>query len=85
MMVIKSMPNIREAMDYFSQVVANRSLYESLQTRSYRNFLISDENLEKLISDSNIGEYVEFFRNYYISGAFARDKAEQPKPTVTPN
>ncbi len=84
MMVIKSMPNIREAMDYFSQVVANRSLYESLQTRSYRNFLISDKNLEKLISDSNIGEYVEFFRNYYISGAFANDKAEQPKPTVTP-
>jgi hypothetical protein len=76
LMIVKSMTNIREAMGYFSKVVANRSLYESLETRSYRNFIITDSNLDKMVKESSIDDYIQFFRAYYISGNFAENKSQ---------
>jgi tetratricopeptide (TPR) repeat protein len=72
LMVVKSMSDIREAMSYFSKVVANRTLYQNLETRTYRNFIITDANLKKMLDESSIADYVEFFRDYYISGDFAK-------------
>ena len=83
LMVVKSMSDIRAAMNYFSKVVANRTLYESLENRSYRNFIISDANLKKLMEESTISEYVEFFRDYYISGDFEKDETEKSSSSVT--
>lgn len=71
LMVVKSMAGIRAAMAYFGDVVANRALYKNLETRTYRNFIITDQNLEKMMAESTISDYVEFFRDYYISGNFA--------------
>lgn len=85
LLVIKSPGNISQAMPYFRQVITTRSLFDELETRSYRNFIISDENLEKLIANGKIEDYMNFFREYYISGAFNEDKpAERPvvRPTV---
>ncbi|HKJ41360.1 MAG TPA: hypothetical protein VKA27_04665, partial [Sunxiuqinia sp.] len=79
MMVIKSMDNIRDAMNYFSQVVANRSLYQSLGTRSYRNFIISEKNLKAMKAESSVKKYLDFFRSYYISGDFAKN-TQSAKP-----
>ena len=76
LMIVKSLSDIRDAMGYFSKVVADRKLYESLETRSYRNFIITDANLEKMIAESSISEYIEFFRDYYISGSFTESKAQ---------
>ena len=76
LLVIRPLSNIREAMSYFSKVVANRKLYTSLETRSYRNFVISDANLEKVIAENSITAYIEFFRDYYISGNFAGSEAK---------
>lgn len=76
LMVVQSLENAQEAMNYFSKVVANRTLYESLETRAYRNFIISDSNLEKLKKESTIADYIEFFRDYYISGAFKPGAAQ---------
>ncbi len=84
LMVVKSLANIREAMGYFSKVVANRTLYESLETRSYRNFIISQTNLEKMISESSIDDYIEFFRDYYISGNFAENESQPTGASTTP-
>ncbi|MGQ8337238.1 type IX secretion system periplasmic lipoprotein PorW/SprE [Sunxiuqinia sp. A32] len=72
LLVVKSMSDIRQGMDYFSQVVATRRLYKQLETRSYRNFIISDNNLEKLIQEENIDVYIDFFRKYYISGDYTK-------------
>ncbi len=85
LMVVKSMGDIREAMSYFSKVVANRSLYQSLETRTYRNFIITDANLKKMLAESSIADYVEFFRDYYISGDFAKSNASvsEPEPAST--
>jgi tetratricopeptide (TPR) repeat protein len=84
LMIVKSSTNIREAMGYFSKVVANRNLYESLKTRSYRNFVISETNLEKMISESSIDDYIEFFRDYYISGNFAENESHPTGASTTP-
>lgn len=83
LMVIKSLDNIREAMNYFSKVVANRTLYESLETRSYRNFIITEANLEKMIKESSIQEYIEFFRDYYISGNFEANEVTDTASAVS--
>ena len=79
LMVVQSLTNVRNAMGYFSQVVANRKLYESLETRSYRNFIISDDNLKKMVAESSIDEYIDFFRDFYIGGKFAKSE-----PVATP-
>ena len=87
LMVVKSMRDIRAAMGYFGNVVANRALYKSLETRTYRNFIITDRNLEKMMNESSIAEYIEFFRDYYISGSFAKVDATagQPQPGSSEN
>ncbi|MGQ7869012.1 type IX secretion system periplasmic lipoprotein PorW/SprE [Sunxiuqinia sp. sy24] len=82
LMVVKSLDNAQEAMNYFSKVVANRSLYESLEMRAYRNFIITDSNLAKMKKESTIADYVEFFRDYYISGAFKPGSAQGTSPNA---
>mgnify|MGYP000058943866 CR=1 FL=1 len=86
LMVVKSISGIRPAMGYFGAAVANRSLYKDLETRTYRNFIITDANLEKMIAESSVPEYVDFFRDYYISGNFAQTDGSasptQPNPPV---
>lgn len=84
LMVVKSLGNIRDAMNYFSMVVANRKLYQSLETRSYRNFIISENNLEKMKSEGSIENYMDFFRSYYISGDFAKNAKQQTSPESQP-
>ncbi len=85
LLVIKPLPNTREAMDYFSQVVANRRLFENLETRSYRNFIISDKNLEDLIANKSLDEYIEFFRKYHIRGNYiSTQRSTQEAEPATP-
>ena len=82
LLVIKHLPNTNEAMDYFSKVVANRKLYEELETRSYRNFVISDKNLNDMIADNSLDEYIKFFRKYHIRGNYSKPTSEVVQPTT---
>ncbi|QGY44601.1 hypothetical protein GM418_13295 [Maribellus comscasis] len=66
LMVIKGIPSLNESMSYFRKVVLTRSLFESLGRTTYRNFLITDENLQKMIDENDVDDYIEFFRNNYI-------------------
>jgi len=66
LMVIESIPSLNEAMSYFRRVVLNRGLFEPLGQASYRNFLITEENLQTLIDKDKVDEYITFFRNNYI-------------------
>jgi hypothetical protein len=49
-------------------VVSNRKLYKSLDTLSYRNFIITDTNLKKLTETRRISDYLSFFNANYIAG-----------------
>lgn len=66
--VIGTFANKAEALQYFTQVVTTRSLFASLGTMSYRNFLISEGNLPKLISTGNMDNYMSFFSDVYLKG-----------------
>jgi len=67
LMVVKGIPNLNESMSYFRRVVTSRNLFEPLGQATYRNFLITDENLQTLIDQNKVEEYITFFRNNYIS------------------
>ncbi len=66
LLVIKGIPSLNESMSYFRQVVINRSLFEPLGQATYRNFLVTDENLQKLIEENKVDDYMDFFRGNYI-------------------
>ncbi|MCK3685385.1 tetratricopeptide repeat protein [Maribellus sp. YY47] len=84
LMVVTGIPNLNESMSYFRQVVTNRSLFESLGQATYRNFLITDENLKTLIDQNKVEEYITFFRNYYIQrGTSQRGSTSQSNTQST--
>jgi tetratricopeptide (TPR) repeat protein len=78
LMVSKGIPSINESMSYFRKVVVTRSLFGSLGQATYRNFLITDENLQKLVEQNNVEDYINFFRTNYIQ------RATQPASTTRP-
>jgi hypothetical protein len=66
LLVVNGIPTLNESMSYFRKVVVTRSLFNSLGQATYRNFLITNENIQKLIEQNKVDEYIEFFRNNYI-------------------
>ncbi len=77
LIMVQGIPSLNEAMSYFRTVVITRNLFESLGQATYRNFLITDANFDKLINDADIEDYIDFFRKYYIQRTPA-----QPQPTT---
>jgi len=84
LLVINGIPTLNESMSYFRKVVVTRSLFNSLGQATYRNFLITNENLQKLIEQNKVDEYLDFFRSNYIqraptqSGTTATPAANNP-------
>jgi hypothetical protein len=78
-LTVQEIPSINESMSYFRKVVITRSLFESLGQRSYRNFLITGENLTTVIEEEKIDEYIDFFRDNYIN------QGGQPQPENKPD
>ncbi len=83
LMVISPISTIDEAMTYFRNVITNRDLYEEFGERSYRNFIISDENLNTLVEDEDMNAYMDFFRDFYLGGGYL-DAVSQPEESTSP-
>jgi tetratricopeptide (TPR) repeat protein len=83
-LVVRGIPSLNESMSYFRKVVITRSLFESLGQTTYRNFLITEENMEKVIEEEKVDEYIDFFRNNYIAQSQpAKSPDEEPEPEDT--
>ena len=67
LLVISGIPSLNESMSYFRKVITSRNLFESLGQSVYRNFLITDYNLGRIIQSGKIDEYMEYFRGNYIN------------------
>lgn len=67
--IVKGLPGYTESMSYFRKVIPERSLFESLGQVSYRNFLITERNLKRLVENSAVDTYIDFFRTNYIQRA----------------
>ncbi|MGM0621504.1 MAG: tetratricopeptide repeat protein, partial [Bacteroidota bacterium] len=73
LLIVQGIPSLNESMSYFRSVVLNRDLFEPLGRTTYRNFLITEENLETLIEEESVDDYIGFFRNNYVN----RDQSQQ--------
>ncbi len=86
LLVVNGIPTLNESMSYFRKVVVTRSLFNSLGQSIYRNFLITNENIQKLIEQNKVDEYIEFFRNNYIQKTPAQTgSTENTNATPAPN
>lgn len=84
LLVIKGVPSLNESMSYFRRVVVTRSLFEPLGRTTYRNFLITDENLQKLMDENMVDEYMDFFRSNYIQGNQNQQNGSTSTAPATP-
>ena len=84
LLVVHTLPSASQAMSYFRKVITNRNLFDDLGDRSYRNFIISDDNLNKMMTTKTVDEYMTFFREYYISGQANTRQAQAPVANETP-
>ncbi|MDD4754475.1 MAG: tetratricopeptide repeat protein [Prolixibacteraceae bacterium] len=83
-LIVRDIPSLNESMSYFRKVVITRSLFESLGQTTYRNFLITNENLEKVLDEELVEEYIDFFRNNYIGQSQpAKSSDDEPKSGET--
>ncbi len=83
LLIVKGIPSLNEAMSYFRKVVITRSLFESLGQATYRNFLITGENLDNLVEENKVEDYIEFFRTNYIQSSPARQQAAPASGVVS--
>ena len=75
LLVVTGIPSLNEAMSYFRQVVITRSLFEPLGQTTYRNFLVTAENLQKLVEEDKVEDYIGFFRTHYIQSGSVQQPA----------
>jgi tetratricopeptide (TPR) repeat protein len=66
MLIVEGIPALNESMSYFRKVVITRSLFEPLGQATYRNFLITGDNLKTILDEEKVEDYIDFFRNNYI-------------------
>lgn len=80
LMIVSPFKTKTEAISYFTKAITTRKLYRSLDTLSYRNFIITDPNLKKLTESKRIGEYLNFFKTRYIeANTDANPNQSQPE------
>lgn len=65
-LLVTNMRNKKQAMMYFRAIVTNRDLFAPVEKVTYRNFVISDENLDAFMQNSDPAIYIEFFKKYYL-------------------
>jgi hypothetical protein len=80
LLVVNGIPSLNESMSYFRKVVVTRKLFNSLGQATYRNFLITGENLQKLLEQNKVDDYLDFFRSNYIQRAPATGGAATTQP-----
>jgi len=80
LMIVGGLKTKNEAIDYFGKTLANRKLFRSLDTLSYRNFIITDSNLKKLTETKKFAEYLNYFKIKYIDPSARANFADSPKP-----
>jgi TolA-binding protein len=65
-LLVSNMRNKKQAMMYFRAIVTNRALFAPVEKVGYRNFVISDENLERFMKDTDPVVYLQFFKKWYL-------------------
>lgn len=83
LMIVSKFKTKNEAIGYFTNTVANRKLFRSLDTLGYRNFIITDANLKKLSETKKVAEYLNFFKAKYIDMGAGSSTQPEAKPAYS--
>ncbi len=83
LMIVSKFKTKSEAIGYFTNTVANRKLFRSLDTLGYRNFIITDANLKKLSETKKVAEYLNFFKAKYIDMGAGSSTQPEAKPAYS--
>ena len=83
LMIVSAFKTKNEAIGYFTKAITNRKLFKSLDTLSYRTFIITDANLKKLTETKRIAEYQNFFKIKYIDAVVASNTQSVDKPAYS--
>jgi tetratricopeptide (TPR) repeat protein len=62
---VKTFDGKDRAMNYYSSLSSKSELFSDLEKGTYQSFIISAENYTVFYKDKNIGEYQEFFTQYF--------------------
>ena len=84
LLVVNGIPTLNESMSYFRKVVVTRSLFDPLGQSTYRNFLITNENLQKMIDENKVDDYMDFFRTNYIQRAGEQQNNSETNTPAAP-
>lgn len=66
MLVVSHIGTKEEAMAYLKKIVGVDYIYGNLKDLEYRNFVITDENLQLLRSTKAVDNYIQFFKDNYL-------------------
>lgn len=66
--LVKSFPNMRVGMDYYTVFTGNREGLIEVNSSGYEMVLISNENYVSLFKNKNVIGYAQFFAQQYLSG-----------------
>ena len=64
--IVNGLSDKEAAIRYSRMVIQNRALYAPLENASYRNFLISTSNFDVFLTERNIADYMEFYKQIYL-------------------
>ena len=55
-----------DAEEYFKTITKNNEVFSEFQGKTYDEFLISEENYDLFLQDTNVSKYKSFFRENYL-------------------
>lgn len=66
MLIVEKIGDKEKAMEYIKNIVQIDYIYNNLKDVEYRNFIISNDNLELLRSTKATDNYIQFFKDNYL-------------------
>ncbi len=68
LVIVERFKNAKMAQNYIESVIIAGEVFESIISDSYKQYIISKSNLDKLLEDQNVDRYNKFFDlNYHIN------------------
>jgi len=65
--LVKDFKNAEKAQEYYNQFkMEEKTIFTDIEAADFQYFIISQENLDKLIEEQSVGDYLIFFRNNYL-------------------
>ncbi len=66
-LIVKGLENKERAYEYLFEITKQEHIYDRLKEADYRNFIITDSNLDILMQTEAVDNYIQFFKENYLT------------------